>query len=73
MDVCLLIFFFLILSFILDSRVQPDPAAGGSSQLNREEVDARSVFVGNVRPLLLIYYIALQICFSNGYQLCQVF
>ncbi|KAK2662945.1 hypothetical protein Ddye_001519 [Dipteronia dyeriana] len=25
-----------------------DPAAGGSSQLNREEVDSRSVFVGNV-------------------------
>ncbi|PSS26199.1 Polyadenylate-binding protein [Actinidia chinensis var. chinensis] len=28
-----------------------DPAAAAASQANREELDSRSVFVGNVRPL----------------------
>ena len=31
--------------------VQPDPAAATANQANKEEVDARSIFVGNVRLL----------------------
>ncbi|GKV35414.1 hypothetical protein SLEP1_g43681 [Rubroshorea leprosula] len=32
-----------------------DPAAAATSQANREEIDSRSVFVGNVRPLPLFF------------------
>ena len=33
---------------------QTDPAAAAATQANKEEVDSRSVFVGNVRPLFNI-------------------
>jgi hypothetical protein len=37
--------------------VQLDPSASATaSQANKEEVDSRSVFVGNVRPLFLIIW-----------------
>lgn len=33
--------------------ILPDPAAAAASQANKEEVDSRSVFVGNVRLCLI--------------------
>lgn len=36
-----------------------DPTTAAASQANREEVDARSVFVGNVSPLLDVYFMML--------------
>lgn len=34
--------------------MQLDPASAAASQANREEVDSRSVFVGNVSTLFII-------------------
>lgn len=41
----------LAIGFCLDV----DPANAAASQANREEVDSRSVFVGNVSILLLLW------------------
>lgn len=43
---------FLISAFFyVFPLLQPDPAAAAANQANREEVDSRSIFVGNVRLL----------------------
>ena len=52
--------------------MQLDPAAAATSQANREEVDARSVFVGNVRPLSLTYFICL-LLHSSPYTVLVLF
>lgn len=43
----------MLISFTLTLHVLdvPDPATAAANQANKEEVDARSVFVGNVRLL----------------------
>ncbi|GKU97965.1 hypothetical protein SLEP1_g11031 [Rubroshorea leprosula] len=42
-----------------------DPAASSASQANREEIDSRSVFVGNVRPLAFSYFACFAITIWN--------
>ena len=39
---------------LIDFYSLPEPSSAAATQANREEVDSRSVFVGNVRPLTLI-------------------
>lgn len=47
--------------------VVTDPAAATVDQTNKEEVDARSVFVGNVRFLLLFLLAFLEFPLSIKY------
>lgn len=42
---------------LIDSYLLIDPATAAASQANREEIDARSVFVGNVSSLPPVYMI----------------
>lgn len=40
---------------VIDYYLQIDPANAAASQINREEVDSRSVFVGNVSCLFTCF------------------
>ncbi|KAM7482304.1 hypothetical protein LguiB_006887 [Lonicera macranthoides] len=43
----------------MSASVQQDPSTAAASQANREEADARSIFVGNVSPLFDVHFMIL--------------
>ena len=56
-----------VLPTLTDFLVKLEPSTAAASQASREEVDSRSVFVGNVRPLTLfslwLFIMDWSVCF----------